>query len=259
MTKQIRIEIAKIRTTRTPYTLLAAAAVITALITLLDAARAGGKFTPPLSTSAGLSFVVAITGFALLMALTLGVIVSSGEFAHGTATATYLGCPKRGRVLAAKAIASLAVGVLFGAIGAATSMAIGLGMAAAKGDAIHIGAGTLTRFGLGAALAGGLLAALGAAIGSLIRSQLASVVGVLVWCLLLESILSGIFGSLAPYLPFTAATTLAGSKPEGGDIGFYSSGSVHPLPFVGAAVLVAGLVALLSLLASRTTVRRDIG
>jgi hypothetical protein len=123
MIKLVRIELLKIRTTRTPIALLGAAAVITALITTLDAARAGGKFTPPLSTAAGLSFVVTINGFALLMAFVLGVIVSGGELAHGTATATYLGCPKRGRVLAAKTIASLVVGMFFGAVGAATSLA----------------------------------------------------------------------------------------------------------------------------------------
>jgi ABC-2 type transport system permease protein len=259
MIRLARIELLKIRTTRTPIALLGAAVVITALITTLDAARAGGKFTPPLSTAAGLSFVVTITGFALLMAFALGVIVSSGEFAHGTATATYLGCPQRGRVLAAKTIASFVVGMLFGAVGAATSLAIGLAFTAAKGDAVSIGAATLTRFGVGAVLGGALLAALGASIGSLVRSQLAGVVGVVVWCLLLESILGGIFSSLGPYLPFTAATSLGGSKPGGGDIGFYSSGTVHPLPFAGVAVLMAGLVVFVSVLANRTTVAHDIG
>jgi ABC-2 type transport system permease protein len=120
-----RIELLKIRTTRAPFGLLAAAMGITALIAALEAARAGGKFTPPLSSSAGLSFVLTVTGFALLMALVFGVTVTSGEFRHGTATITYLGIPRRARVLAAKVAASFGCGLVFGAAGAATATAVG--------------------------------------------------------------------------------------------------------------------------------------
>jgi ABC-2 type transport system permease protein len=258
MSRLTRVELLKIRSTRTAFGLLAATVGITALITLLDAARSGGKFTPPLSTSAGLSFVITITGFALLMALILGIIVSSGEFRHGTATVTYLATPNRLRVLVAKALASFAIGTLFGAAGAATATAVGIAFAATKGDAVAVGAATMIRFGVGAMVGAGLVAGLGTGIGTLIRSQLAGVVGALVWCLLMESILGGVAESLGPYLPFTAATTLGGSKPAGGDIGFYSSGSIHPLPFVAAAALVTGIALLISALAAGTTVRADI-
>jgi hypothetical protein len=109
-----------------------------------------------------------------------------------------------------------------------------------------------------ATLAGGLLAALGVAVGSLVRSQLTAVVGALVWSLLLESVLGGIFGSASPYLPFTAASTLGGSRRGGGDIGIYSSGSVQPLPFAVAAALVAGIAIVISFIASVTSVPVDI-
>ena len=120
-----------------------------------------------------------------------------------------------------------------------------------------VAAGTLTRFGACATLAGGL-AALGTAVGSLVRSQLPAVVGVLVWSLLVESVLSGVFGSASPYLPFTAASTLGGSRLGGGDIGFYSSSSVQPLNFAAATALVAGLAVVISFIASVTSVRADI-
>jgi hypothetical protein len=114
------------------------------------------------------------------------------------------------------------------------------------------------RFGLGAAEGGGLLAALGAAIGSLIRSQLAGVVGALVWCLILESILGGLSSSLGRYLPFTAATSLGGSRPGGGDIGFYATDSIRSLPFAAATVLVAGIAAAIAAGAAWTSGRADI-
>jgi ABC-2 type transport system permease protein len=258
MIRLIRVELLKIRTARMSFGLLATAIGITALIAALDASRAGGKFTPPLSTSAGLSFIVTVTGFSLLMALILGILISSGEFRHGTATVTYLAAPSRGRVLVAKLLAGFGAGLIFGASGAATADVVGLAFAAGKGDAVAVGAATLIRFGLGATLAGGLLAALGAGIGSLVRSQLAVVVGALVWSLLAESVLSGVFGSLSPYLPFTAASTLGGSRLGGGDVGFYSSSLVRPLPFAVAAALVAGIAVVVAAVAAATSVRADI-
>jgi ABC-type transport system involved in multi-copper enzyme maturation permease subunit len=258
MIRLLRVELLKIRTARTPFALLATAAGLTAGMASLDAARAGGKFTPPLTSSAGLSFIVTITGFAQLMALIAGILISSGEFRHGTATLTYLAAPRRGRVLVAKLLAGFSSGLVFGALGTVTADAVGLAFAAAKGDGIIVAAGTLARFGLGATLAGGLLAALGVAVGSLVRSQLPAVVGALVWSLLLESVLSGVFGSAGPYLPFTAASTLAGSRLGGGDVGFYSSSSGQPLPFAVAAALVAGLAIVISVMASVTSIRADI-
>jgi ABC-type transport system involved in multi-copper enzyme maturation permease subunit len=258
MIRLIRVELLKIRTVRMSFVMLATAICLTALIAVLDAARAGGKFTPPLSTGAGLSFVVTVTGFALLLALILGVIVSTGEFRHGTATITYLAAPSRSRVLVAKLIASFGIGLIFGAAGAATADTVGLAFAAGKGDAVVVGAATLARYGIGATLAGGLLAALGAGVGSLVRSQLAVLVGVLVWSLVGESILSGAFGSLTPYLPFTAASTLRGSRLGGGDIGFYSASPLQSLPFAAATALVAGLVVAVAASAAATRVRADI-
>lgn len=254
-----RVELLKIRTTRTPLGLLLAAVGMTALIAVLDAARSGGKFLPPLSTSTTMSFIVTITGFGLLMAFVYGDMIASGEFRHETATVTYLGSPKRSRVLVAKSVAGFIAGLVFGAVAAATATAVGMIFAAAKGDSVQVGAGTLTRYGLGAMLGAGLLAILGVGIGSLIRSQLAGVVGIVVWCILLESILSGVFGSAGPYLPFTAASTLGGSRLDGGDIGFYASSiSSHSAVFAVAAVLVLGIAVVISAVASLTSVQADI-
>lgn len=227
-------------------------------IATLGAARAGGKFTPPLSTSAGLSFIVAVTGFALLMACILGVTAASGEFRHGTATVTYLAAPNRHQVLAAKSVASFTAGLIFGAAGAVTADAAGLAFAAGKGDAVAVGAATLARFGAGATLAGGLLAALRTGVGSLIRSQLAAVAGVLVWSLLGESILGGIFGSLGRYLPFSAASTLGGSRLGGGDVGFYSSSPSPPLASAATAALLTGIAIVTAAIAAATCARADI-
>lgn len=62
--------------------------------------------------------------------------------------------------------------------------------------------------------------------------------------------MGSLFTSIAPYLPYTAATTLAGAT--------LGDKSVSPLPFAAAAALVAGVATLLSAVAAKTTVQRDI-
>ncbi len=121
-----------------------------------------------------------------------------------------------------------------------------------------LGGATIVRYAAGAALGAALLAAAGVGLGSLIRSQLAAVIGVFVWAFFVESIVGGLFNAIDPYLPFTAATTVAGSRPGGGGFGFAGSTSAAPLPAVVAAALVAGVTVLLSAVAARSTVPRDI-
>ena len=95
MTSLIRIELVKLRTVRASYCLLAAAAALTALFASLEASRAGnGKSgVAPLSTVSGLSTVTTVTGWAMLFAGILGVMVSSGEFRHASATLTVTSPP----------------------------------------------------------------------------------------------------------------------------------------------------------------------
>ena len=88
MSRLVRIELLKLRTTRLTYGLLALAAALTALDPVLRAARAGHGKLAPLSTATGLTSVLTVTGFAMIIACVLGVTVSSGEFRHQTATLT---------------------------------------------------------------------------------------------------------------------------------------------------------------------------
>jgi ABC-2 type transport system permease protein len=254
----IRIELLKLRTTRSTYGLLGLAVLLTALDAALRAARAGSKNLPPLNHATGLATVLTVTGFAMLMAWVAGVTIANGEFRHQTATLTYLACPRRGRVLAAKAVVAAIAGLAFGAVGAATSTGISLAFVAAHGYPVALAGTTIAGYAGGAALGGALLGAVGVGLGSLIRAQLGAVVGVFVWAVFVESILGGVFNSIGPYLPFTAATTLAGARLGGGGFGYGGSSAAAPLPFLGAAALVAGVAVVISVIAARTTARRDI-
>ncbi|HEY1618009.1 MAG TPA: ABC transporter permease [Streptosporangiaceae bacterium] len=257
----VQAEFLKLRTTRAGYGLLATAAALCALFASLEAARAGNgrSGVPPLSTAAGITTVTTVTGFAMLLAAVLGVIVTSGEFRHATATLTYLATPARGRVLTAKVIVAGLAGAVFGLVAAVIATGTGLAFAAGRGDAIMLSAATLAGHAAGAVLGAVLLAALGAGLGSLIRSQLAAVIGVFAWAIIIESIIGGLFTSVRAYLPYTAATTLGGTR-----LGNAAFGPAHglagagPLPFAATAILLAVLAVVVSLAAARATVRHDI-
>jgi len=254
----VRTELLKLRTMRVSYGLALAALAVTALFASLQAARAGDR-VGPVSTAAGLGSVTTATGVALIFAAVLGVIATTGEFRHGSATLTYLATPARRRVLAAKAIATALAGAGYGLAAGVVATGVGLIFVAARGDHVTLGAGALTGHILGAGLAAGLFAAVGVGAGALIRSQLAGVIVVFAWCLVAETIVGSTVNAVRPYLPYTAASTLGGAKLGAAAFGpgFSVSGQA-PLPFLGAAALVLGLGVLLALVAGRTTVPRDI-
>jgi hypothetical protein len=129
---------------------------------------------------------------------------------------------------AAKVIAAALVGLVFGAAGSAVPTGIGLAFVAGHGDAIALAGATIARHAGGAVLGAGLLAAVGVGLGTLVRAQLGAVIGVFAWAFFLEAIVGGLFNSVGPYLPFTATTTLAGSRLGGGGFGFSGSSSATP-------------------------------
>jgi ABC-2 type transport system permease protein len=257
----IRAELLKVRTARMTYGLLAVAVGLSALFCTLEASRSGpGKPVAPLSTPAGLNSVITGGVWSLMLATVLGTIMSSGEFRHSTATFTYLATPRRGRVLAAKAIAAACAGVVFGLVGWLIPTGVGLAFVASRGYHVAITDATMARYAAGHVVAGALLAAVGVGLGALVRSQIAVVIGVFVWSIVIESLVGGLFTGVRPYLPYTAATTLAGTPLGGAAFGAartVASGA-GPLPFAGAAALLAAIAVALGLIAARTTVRRDI-
>ena len=260
MTTAIRAELLKIRTTRMLVALLGLAAALTLLVTVTFSAQEGGRSgsiaIPSLSTAAGLRAIVTNTGFGMLVATVFGTIVASGEFRHQTATDTYLDEPHRVRVLVAKLIAGAAAGAVFGLVAAALATGVGLGSVAAKGYPHALATETIARFVAGAVLASGLLAAIGVAIGSLVRSQIGAIIAVFAWGLGVEQLTGGWSRSVAPYLPVTAASTMAGATSEVAMPPVPSG--LDTLPFGAVAALLAGLAIVLAALAAATTVNRDV-
>ena len=257
----VRVELLKIRTTRTAAGLLAGAIAISLLWSVLEASRAGkaSSGVAPLSTSAGLATIITGGVWSLLFAAVLGLMVTSGEFRHSTVTSTYLATPDRRRVLAAKAIASAIAGAVFGFAGWLVAAGVGYGFALSQSDHVAISVATNARYAAGHLLAGALLGTVGAGLGALIRSQVAGIITVFVWGIIIESLIGGLFTGVRPYLPYTAATTLGGTALGRASFSVARGAAAGtPLPFAAAAALVAAVGLALLITAAKTTVRRDI-
>jgi ABC-2 type transport system permease protein len=262
MIRLIRIELLKLRTTRLGYGMLATGAGLTAMFAILEAARAGtggGAAPDPLNTFSGFSSVIGSGVWGLLFAAVLGVTISTGEYRHKTATLTYLASPDRTRVLAAKVAAAAVAGALFGLVTYLVAGGSALSFTLAKGYQVPLSDATMARFGVGHLLAGALLAAIGVGVGELLRSQLAGIVAVFAWSIVIESLIGALFTATRPYLPYTAATNLAGTAL--GDAAFgpaHGTAGGTPLPFLATTALLVAIAAVFAAIAASTTVRRDI-
>jgi ABC-2 type transport system permease protein len=250
MIRLVRAEFTKLRTTRLIYglaTAMAAFAVLTVATNILD--RQGA---PPLSAY---SLPVLIAGPVTLLsgtALLLGILGMATEFRHQTVTQTFLVTPGRGRVVAAKLVAYPLAGIALTLTILAFTAAVAAGWLAAKGitpwlpDA-RLG-WALGHVLLGAVLAAGLCGLVGVGVAALVRNQVAALVGVAVWVLVVAGLLMSLLqapSSLAKWLPSAAAAAL--TNPGGGH-----------LPRLAGALLLAGYALALAAAGTRLVVSRDI-
>jgi hypothetical protein len=259
MTAALHAEFLKLRTTRLVAGMTGIAVALTALIGILEAVTAGtgtGMAIPSLATAPGLRDNLASPGFALLIAGLLGVVSASGEFRLKTATDTYLDQPRRGRVLAAKAVAAAAGGALLGIAAAAAATGIALGFAASRGYQLALPATTIARYASGTIAGAALLAAAGVGAGSLIRHQVGAIIAVVSWGLVVELVVAATFPSAGRFLPYTAAAMMAGDT-SGGGMPQIPRG-VTALPYPAAIAVLAAIVVAIAAAATFTTARRDV-
>jgi hypothetical protein len=195
MLRLIRGEFAKLTSTRLWLWLLLATMGLTALFASLNIAFNNDPDTlsPPLATPAGqrLLFGTAAGGAQTLVAV-LAAIGMTGEYRHRTATTTFLTTPQRSRLVAAKLITYASVGAAYAIVCIGVVTAIAWPWLTARGIDP-----TLTGSGVPATLAGVIAAVsvfgiLGVGLGALLRDQVSSVVGLLVYLFVAEPIVTRI-------------------------------------------------------------------
>jgi hypothetical protein len=115
-----RAELRKLATTRTFLITLALSAGL-AVISVVDAWGAGKNGTPPLGTTASTYQMLKFGAVTSVAMLVLGIISSGGEYRHKTIIPAMLITPRRGALIAAKAIATATAGVMLSGLTSASA------------------------------------------------------------------------------------------------------------------------------------------
>jgi hypothetical protein len=178
------------------------------------------------------------------------------EYRHMTITSTFLATPKRVRVMIAKVVSLLGIGVFYGLVFLLGSVGVGASAIALKGYSPVPDVGTITRvLGL-SLLVLGLWALIGLGAGILIPNQVAAIliaVGAAWIVLPLAGFLLGLVSwgkPIVPYLPSEATSAMVGQ--------INANTNVELLSWWAGALVLVVYAAVLAGIGSLLTIRRDV-
>lgn len=182
-----------------------------------DGSAAGVSPLPPGTNLHAVIYSMA-SSIGYVFPVLLGAFAVTGEFRHQTLTPTFLATPRRGIVLAAKVVAMLVVGALFGVIAWAATVGLGAAALGSFGlDAALESADTWALIGRGV-LAMALWAAVGVGLGALVPSQVAALIIVIAFTQFVEPVLrlaasfNDVTANVARFLPGAASDALVGAS-----------------------------------------------
>ena len=181
------------------------------LVIIVGIAVAGQVVSAPtsvLESEEGFIDTLEASTVSAFFALLYGLTGITGEYRHGTITPTFLGTPVRERVLTAKLIAYAGAGLVLGLFAVLVTLAMALPWLAAKNIAVEFAGRDVALFLVGVLATATLWGALGVAFGSVFPNQVGAIVIALIWLLIVENILAGLFPDLAPFTPGKAAQAL---------------------------------------------------
>jgi ABC-2 type transport system permease protein len=210
MTRLLRAELIKLRTTRTFYALAGVAVGLSVLITILIASIDEPSKEDVLTN-------VFQNDFSSLFVMILAIVGITGEWRHRTITSSLLAAPDRLKFLAAKTLAFAAAGAL---LSIAISVAIGIaGYAILElRDQVTPDLGDVIELFARMAFVAALLGALGVGIGSLIRNQPIAIVAILLITFVIDQTLAALVPGVERFSPLGALpNAVAGFDP--GDVG----------------------------------------
>jgi len=205
MIDQLLSELRKMRSTRTNLGLLAGMVALTLLTVLingfvLSVAELRGHDNQHVLLSAGTS--------GALFASLIGVMAITSEFRHGTIRSTFLVTPGRSRVIAAKVVASLLMGIVFGLVAISISFGVGYAILTGRGIDFALDTGHVVLLVVGTVFMTALWAAMGVGIGAVVRNQVFAVIGVIVWALLVDDLIRALLPDVGRFTPVGASDSV---------------------------------------------------
>jgi ABC-type transport system involved in multi-copper enzyme maturation permease subunit len=258
----VRSEWLKLRTTAVPWVLGGIALIINALLILVifltrpDTNGGRGSqlvspgYTVPHTTQQLRNLVGA--GFqGYLFALLLGTLIVTTEFRHKTVTTSFLVAPVRAKLIAAKLLTAAVLGAVLAVVMlVATVVGGGMTLAARGGsftDMLH----QVPAVAPGFILVFALFAILGVGVGSVLTNQVAAIIVVLGWFIILEGILTSLVHSAFKWVPTGAAVAASNlTRDRGANFGLF--------PWWQGALLMLFYGLFFAVLGSLILTRRDI-
>ncbi len=236
-------EFLKLRTIRSPWLLLAAGQLVVI-------AGASGLFVSgaDLADPKTPLRAVAHAGLVSIFSLILGIVGMAGEYRHKTVTDTFLGTPRRGRVVTDKLVVYAGAGAVIGLVSAVVATAVTALWMSAKGSSLDLSNPAVWRTLVGCVAWNACFGAIGVGLGALIRNVVGAVAVALAWIALVEGIVSQLLGDVGKWLPLASGVSLE-------DI---PATNVEQLrPWAGGLVLATYAI-VFAVVAVSTTVRRDV-
>jgi hypothetical protein len=185
-----------------------------------------------------------------IVILILGILTLTQEFRFGTATPSFLVTPKRGRVLVAKLLAISVAGVGFALVSAVLAVGTSAALIALR-DGVLTWDMKVLEVLAGVVLVMMLYGPIGIAVGALVRNQIAAVVGALAWTFIAEQLLVALLPDVGRWTPGGASSAVL-------QLGELATTRGELLSVWGGAALLVAYALVLSLLATRLTLRRDL-
>jgi hypothetical protein len=185
MSRLLAGELIKVRTTRTALG-FGVAAILLAIAATIIPPLAGD-----LTSLSDKRDVLNFGGGLGILLLLFGAVGATGEFRHRTLAPAVLIAPDRFRLVLARLGAYSLTGLLFAVLIAVVTL--GLGAALLPGEpGPALSGGDYVKAAVGGAIDVVLAAAIGVGVGTLVRNQVAAVIGALVWVTILEPLLAAL-------------------------------------------------------------------
>ena len=266
MSATIRSEFRKFFTTRLWWGMAiaiviagAAFAVLFAFIFTSDAVEGPGAGALP-STDVALAKAVFTSGIQVgyLLTLAIGVMTIGSEYRHKTITATFLGTPRRGRVMGAKVLALLVLGAFYGVLSLAGAVGAGTLVLQSKGHQPFADPSIWRTLAL-SLLVLGLWALIGLGAGILIPNQVAALLIAVGVAWIVEPVVSIVLAltdwgrNVAPYLPSRASAAMLDTTSSG-----INGEALQQLSWWAGALVLAAYAAFMAGLGTIRTIRADI-
>ena len=249
MSALLRAELLKLRSTRTALGMGIAAALVTVLPAILLIA-----FLPKGTIGGDEARSILIAGSSLVtyILLVFGILGMTGEYRHGTITYTYLATPRRGRVIVVKLAVYAVVGCLAMLLALLLANLIGVVGLPIRGVSYPAPDGPAFADYARQIVTAGLITAFGVALGALLRAQVVTVAGTLLWALMVEPLIVALKPHIGTWLPFNVFDQVVSLR-----IGA-ESGVAGELSRPEAFLVSIGYIVALSVLAVSISMRRDV-